>query len=275
MISADAAAQVRSLLDQLRMIVDAHEAAAVTTPGTAAAVTDTGGLATAAGARRTFPGDFFDDYGKFFDFLRSNKMLGPTLEDSEWKGCEAIIRAFVTNGSPISHCAYALATAYLETNSTMQPVRESYWLSTAAAERYATRMYDINGARPAKARELGNLTPGDGAKFMGRGYVQLTGRKNYERATKKLLALGFDVDLGAKPELAMRPDLAAVIMVFGMTEGWFTARKLSDDLPPEGPATFDQFERSRDIINGKDKQAEIARFAIDFQTGLLRAGYRV
>src|SRR3546814_6075636 len=63
-------------------------------------------------------------------------------------------------------------------------------------------MYDIRGDRPAKARELGNLTPGDGAKYAGRGYVQLTGKSNYVKATAKLREMGFTVDLVAEPDRA-------------------------------------------------------------------------
>lgn len=224
---------------------------------------------------KRFPEDFFTDYGRFFDFLRKNPMLGPTLEDGEWKGCEAIIKAFALAGSPVSYCAYGLATAYLETAATMQPVAEANWLSQAAREKYFLRMYDIKGARPSKAKELGNLSPGDGIRYHGRGYPQLTGKRNYQKATIELRKRGFDVDLVNEPDLAMRPDIAAIIMVYGMLEGWFTSRKLSDDLPSAGAATFEQFRASRDIINGRDRQDDVARFAIDFQTALLQAGYRV
>lgn len=211
---------------------------------------------------------YFDDYGKFYDFLRADSMLGPVISTSEFQGCDAIILAFARAGSPLSHVAYGLATAYLETAMTMQPVKE------IGGNAYYTRMYDITGQRPKKARELGNLTPGDGARFPGRGYPQLTGRTNYARATAKLRALGFDVDLVADPDRAMEPEIAAVIMVQGMTEGWFTGRKLSDDLPSDGVATLKQFTVSRDIINGVDKQVAIAEFAMKFQRGLVLAGYR-
>lgn len=226
---------------------------------------------------RAFPEAFFTDYGAFYDFIRGKKMFGATLEDDEWKGCEEIIRAFAMNGSPVADCAYGLATAYLETRMTMQPVRESFWLSKGAAERYATKMYDIRGARPSKARELGNVNPGDGAKFMGRGYPQVTGRTNYVRADKECAAIGLTEpgEILADPDLLLRPDIAAYVMVKGMTDGWFTGSKLSDDLPRSGAATFTQFEKSRDIINGRDRDDEIARFAIDFQTALLQAGYKV
>jgi putative chitinase len=255
-ISAEAEARIRGLIDQLYAVVHADDAPAPVT------------AKPAAPAKRTFPDDFFEDYGRLYDFLRGNPMLGPVISKSEFEGCDAIARAFATYGSPVSYCAYGFATAFLETASTMQPIDEY------GGDAYFRRMYDIQGARPAKARELGNLSPGDGAKYHGRGLVQLTGKTNYARAMKKLREMGFDVDLVSNPDLAKRPDLAAIIMVVGMTEGWFTGRKLADDLPEAGAASFDQFERSRDIINGRDRQAEIARFAIDFQTGLLRAGYR-
>lgn len=211
----------------------------------------------------------FTDYGKFYDYLRSNKLLGPTISKNEFEGCDAIITACVRELYPVSYTAYALGTSYLETAATMQPIKEK------GGTAYFTRMYDIKGARPSKAKELGNLTPGDGAKYPGMGYVQLTGLKNYQKATAKLRALGMDVDLVAHPEQAMRPDVAALVMAIGMKEGWFTTRKLSDDLPPSGPATLPQLVASRDIINGKDRQEDVAAFAFQFQTGLVAAGYHL
>jgi peptidoglycan hydrolase-like protein with peptidoglycan-binding domain len=38
---------------------------------------------------------------------------------------------------------------------------------------YFMRMYDITGRRPKKARELGNLAPGEGARYPGRGPIQV------------------------------------------------------------------------------------------------------
>jgi len=62
---------------------------------------------------------------------------------------------------------------------------------------------------PKKARVLGNVKPGDGARYHGRGFLQLTGRDNYRRAGE---ALGLPLE--QYPELAARPDLAAKIAIW-------------------------------------------------------------
>ena len=56
--------------------------------------------------------------------------------------------------------------------------------------------------------DLGNTQPGDGVRYKGRGYIQLTGRANYRHYGKKL-----GVDLEGQPELAKRPDIAAAVAV--------------------------------------------------------------
>jgi putative chitinase len=62
---------------------------------------------------------------------------------------------------------------------------------------------------PAKAKALGNTEAGDGAKYKGRGFIQITGKANYAKAGQ---ALG--IDLVNSPELAARPDVAAKIAVW-------------------------------------------------------------
>ena len=62
---------------------------------------------------------------------------------------------------------------------------------------------------PRKAKILGNKQVGDGARYHGRGYIQLTGRDNYKRAGQ---ALGLPLE--AQPELVERPDIAAKVAVW-------------------------------------------------------------
>lgn len=199
------------------------------------------------------------DPAAFFNAVRNSKALGPSLTTDEVTGCEAILAACA--GFPASWAAYCLATSVVETAGTMQPIKEM------GGQAYFRRMYDIEGERPAKAKELGNLTPGDGARYCGRGYVQLTGKANYAKAEA---ALG--VPLVADPDLALNPEIAAKIMRRGMQEAWFTGKSLSTYLPEV--ADIHQFSNSRRIINGLDRAVEIAGYALEFQSALRAAGWR-
>lgn len=159
-----------------------------------------------------------------------------------------------------NQCAYVLATTSLETGYTMKPINER------GGNAYFKKMYDIKGRRPAKARELGNLSPGDGAKYHGRGYVQITGKTNYKRASDKI-----GVDFIADPEAVLEPKHAAPILIVGMIEGWFTGRKLSDYITLQ----TSNFKQARRIINGTDKWNEIAAIAEDYDRALIEAGYGI
>jgi len=73
---------------------------------------------------------------------------------------------------------------------------------------YFMRKYDKQ-YNPANAELLGNTKPGDGAKYFGRGDIQLTGRENYRKVGR---ALGLPLE--EHPELAERPEVAAKIAVY-------------------------------------------------------------
>lgn len=75
-------------------------------------------------------------------------------------------------------------------------------------ERYFAKKYDPTLA-PKTAKILGNKVRGDGAKYYGRGFIQLTGRDNYRMASE---ALG--LDLINRPNLASNPEIAAKIAVW-------------------------------------------------------------
>ena len=58
-------------------------------------------------------------------------------------------------------------------------------------------------------KRLGNVKPGDGALFKGRGYVQITGRANYQASSTRL---GLGSHLVDAPDDANAPDVAARIL---------------------------------------------------------------
>lgn len=150
---------------------------------------------------------------------------------------------------PVSWAAYGLATAWHETAETMQPIKER------GGDAYFRRMYDKDGDRPHVATRLGNTQAGDGVRFAGRGYVQITGRDNYAR-----------YNLVNNPDDALKPDVAARIMIDGMENGRFTGKKLADFLPGD-------YVLARKIINGLDRAADIAGYARSFEKALIAGGW--
>lgn len=76
-------------------------------------------------------------------------------------------------------------------------------------EEYGNRQYfqqyDIRG-NSEKALRLGNTRPGDGFRYRGRGYLQITGKDNYLRVDQ---ALGLKQALVNNPDLLLDPELAA------------------------------------------------------------------
>lgn len=87
------------------------------------------------------------------------------------------------------------ATIRIETGG-FQPINEM------GGTKYFTKMYEGR-------KDLGNTQKGDGARFHGRGYVQITGRANYAEYGKKL---GISNQLVSNPELALSPVYAAEII---------------------------------------------------------------
>lgn len=194
---------------------------------------------------------------KFYDAIRASKIFGTELTKTEVENTEFILDACIKANFPKSWIAYCLATAYHETDTTMQPIAER------GGYNYFEQNYGIKGKNPNRARLMGNTAVGDGALYCGRGYVQITWKINYQKASKVV-----GKDLVKNPNLAMQPDIAALIMISGMKEGWFTAKSLKDYLPSQGLATQAQFIAARKIINGVDKASKIAQYAIIFQGAL-------
>lgn len=102
---------------------------------------------------------------------------------------------------------------------------------------YFFRMYDIQGSRPDVARQLGNIYPGDGARFHGRGFPQITGRSNYRNYGDRL-----GIDLENNPDLALDPQIAGQVMAL-----YFIDHGIPE-LANRG--TYDGWRRVRAAVNG-------------------------
>ncbi|HZS49366.1 MAG TPA: peptidoglycan-binding protein [Bryobacterales bacterium] len=110
----------------------------------------------------------------------------------------ALVKPGLTDKSMI---LMALSTIRAETEA-FEPVSET---ESACNTSPGGRPFDLYENRP----DLGNVAPGDGARYRGRGFVQLTGRINYQQHGA---AIGLGDRLTLEPELANDPEIAARLL---------------------------------------------------------------
>lgn len=130
----------------------------------------------------------------------------------------------------------------------------SYILATATHESGAGAFMEefASGRKYEGRRSLGNTETGDGVKFKGRGYVQLTGRRNYADWSRRL-----GVDLTNNPDKVKDPAVAAKILVGGMKAGTFTGKRLDSYINDQKT----DYSGARKTVNGTDKAGQIADIA--------------
>lgn len=125
--------------------------------------------------------------------------------------------------------AYSLGTTKHETASTMLPIEE----------------YGKGKGQPYGVKDQTT-----GQVYYGRGFVQLTWRDNYRKATSELNLTGAD-DLEWHADRALDGPIAADIMFKGMAEGWFRGDKNGrQTLSRWFNETTDDAYMAREIING-------------------------
>ena len=160
----------------------------------------------------------------------------PTIRAFARRSVPIILQECNRNGvTNLAQIAYILATAEHESHL-------GEWMEEFASG------WDYEG----RVGDLGNDQAGDGPLFKGRGFVQLTGRKNYTEWKSRL-----GIDIVSNPERVMEPEIAAKILVQGMRDGSFTTVNLDDHIG-------DDFVNARRIINGTDRAGQIAAIADEY-----------
>ena len=147
---------------------------------------------------------------------------------------EALLtRAAIAGGitDPVELAAF-LAQATVETGSFDD-------LTEKGSRKRIERMYDRK-YNPEGADEIGNTKIGDGWRFRGRGFLQLTGRYNYTRAGK---ALG--LNLVKNPDLVAKPDIAAKTAV------WYWKWRVRPNVDD-----FNDTEKITALVQGKDRHLD-------------------
>ena len=139
----------------------------------------------------------------------------------------------------------ALATIRAETES-FQPINEGLSKFNTSPGGHPFDLYDFRS-------DLGNQGKGDGAKFRGRGYIQLTGRFNYQK-------LGTTLDMGGKlatnPELANDPTIAGKLLAAFLKD---KERAIKEAL------IFGDLRLARRLVNGGSHGLD--RFSDAFRIG--------
>jgi len=188
----------------------------------------------------------------YFEKVRLEMFAG-AMSQSQVDGQNVLIALwdYQATGSPMTDLrwlSYMLATVYHETATVFWPIRE-YGLG--------------KGHEYGEPDENGNV-------FYGRGFVQLTWKDNYDKASAALGLIN-ERDLVMHPDVALDSLIAARVLFRGCAEGWFTGSKLGDWFNE----TTDDPLNARRIINGNDRDELIAGYHDTFLEALETAYYEV
>lgn len=154
------------------------------------------------------------------------------MDQSQVDGLNFLLDKLEADSFSLTQASYVLATVKWESANTFQPIKEK------------------RGRVGTRIRVLQDRYWNTGA--YGRGYVQLTWPKNYEK---------FGMPDPVDYDLALKPEKAYEILSVGMRDGLFTGKKLSDYVND----TETDYHDARRVVNGTDRADAIAQIANKFE----------
>ena len=172
-------------------------------------------------AQNTVIGDGFDeksDYGPInnkMQFERGIELIQDAVNNNAKIECGG---KNINKKKCILYSIYSNKTCSLRENILLKHISEENIEGCEAQQFMAQMAYEsdrfkameeyASGEQYENRKDLGNNQPGDGIKYKGRGYIQLTGRDNYQRFGKMI-----GVNLTELPERASEPNIAAKIAI--------------------------------------------------------------
>lgn len=168
----------------------------------------------------------------FFEHVRETLFSG-RLSTKQVQGLTSIVDKWDADHATDDDrwLAYMLGTTHHETDRKMWPIEE-----------YGR----------GKGRPYGRPDPETGQSYYGRGFVQLTWRRNYQ-AMKDV----FHVDFVGHPERVLELRHATNIMFHGMINGSFTGKRLGQYFNKRSA----DWVGARRTINGQDRAQLVASYA--------------
>jgi predicted chitinase len=182
-----------------------------------------------------------------------------------------VLRRALTDAGITDARAQANIIANVEVESRLKPIQESLNYKPSALRGVFPKYYPADmrlanqhgraGNTPltqAQQERIGNHVYGgrmgnaqnEGFTYRGRGYLQLTGKDNYERIGR---AIG--VDLVRNPELAVRPDIAAKITAeYFRSYNTNTLRDINRVIGIVGPAHKESFPERRRLATQWERE---------------------
>lgn len=198
-------------------------------PADAIGPTSSGRLVQASSDREAFIGKPLVKVQPDFEFRRGQSAA------NRQRSADAIIEAARAQGLTTPQIAYVLATAEHESAG------------------FSTLEEIASGIKYEGRADLGNTQPGDGPRFKGRGYVQLTGRGHYTSYGKRS-----GIRLVNLPVILMNwASLSVYVIVDGMMRGAYTGRRLDQFVN----GSKQDFREARRVVNKLDKADKIAKQA--------------
>jgi hypothetical protein len=185
------------------------------------------------------------DRAAFFDAVRQEP-FGGYLSQRQVDGLNYLLDVWEMHfpDKDIRWLAYALATAFHETATTMEPIEE---FGRGGANSYA------------------QATGPYGQCYYGRGYVQLTWEENYVKGEERLAReYGVECPMHRYPFRMLEHEPAALVLYDGSIEGWFTGSRLGEYFND----TLEDPYNARQVINGLDKAEVIAEYYRSFKRAL-------
>jgi hypothetical protein len=143
----------------------------------------------------------------------------------------------------------AIATVRVETGVAFAPIPEF-----ASGDDYEGRI------------DLGNTEPGDGRRYKGRGFIQITGRSNYTTYGRKL-----GLDLVNNPDGALDPTVAARILAVYFTD--HRIRWLAEPHPLMSAADLARSEEWRGVrvaVNGGENGLDLFLRVVNTLEGIVQ-----